>query len=261
MKPTGPVLTLVVLTLVVLAISESASALAGQRPLALESGGLAPPDPIQRDPYVFNQTSTEQKLAEADREDSGRGLELIWLNAEVGYEYVGLQTFQAKDLVDAGITETSQGGLVVGGGLGVRFFVLTVGGRFRLGTFSAWDLWTANLEAGLHLPIGRVEPHFTFGGGYAAMGSFDSGDVSQGLKADALDISGWNVRGGFGLDVYITPVLSVGANISGEILFLTRSQFGEIPTATPDSTAKIYASDGKSIGGAGAATAVVGLHF
>lgn len=231
-------------------------ALNGATPLGLESGGLAPPDPLQRDPYAAEQSAMEHELARADREDSGRGLEFVWLAAEVGYEYVGLQTFQANELVDSTVTETTQSGLMVGAGAGVRLLVLTLGGRFRLGTFSAWDLWTLNLEAGLRLPFGALEPYFTVGGGYAAMGSFEGR-----LGADELDISGWNVRAGFGIDYYLSPVFSVGAHASGDALFLTRSRFGEIPTDMPDSTATAYESDGESIGGAGTISAVLGLHF
>ncbi|MGC4070747.1 MAG: hypothetical protein QM784_39955 [Polyangiaceae bacterium] len=85
-----------------------------------------------------------------------------------------------------------------------------------------------------------------------------------------MDITGWNVRGGFGIDVYVTNVVTIGGNLTGDVLFLTRP--GVDPskltstsgTTNQDAVAKardVYAADGLSIGAAMTATAVVGLHF
>ncbi|MGC4070748.1 MAG: hypothetical protein QM784_39960 [Polyangiaceae bacterium] len=143
----------------------------------LEAGGLAPPgsgsSPGTSTAYDPSAESTEQTLRKADEQDSGRGLEFVWLNAEAGYQLLGLQTFKAKNLVDAGLVKSTQQGMVFGGGLGVRLILLTLGGRFRLGNFENWQLWTLDAEAGIHLPLGRVEPYFTVGGGYASLGAFD----------------------------------------------------------------------------------------
>jgi hypothetical protein len=214
----------------------------------------------------------EQSFQKAEEKDSGRGLEFVWLNGEIGYEVLGLQTFKANNLVDAGYVKSTQQGLVFGGGLGVRLIFLTLGGRFRLGNFDNMQLWTADLEAGIHLPIGRVEPYFTVGFGYASMGAFDPGNNPLDLKGAGIDIHGWNARGGFGLDVYLTNVLTVGANLTGDVLFLTRpgvsqSDLENVSSGSVDSTnavskaQSVYAMDGSSIGAAGTATAVVGLHF
>ncbi len=247
MKLSGSITAVLLLT-----ISSAAS--------ALESGGLVPPDPIQRTPYTTQPTVTEQELARADREDSGRGLEFVWLGADVGYEFVGLQTFRSKKLLPNALSETAQSGPVVGGGLGMRLLFLTLGGRFQYGLFSAWDLWSVNLEAGLHLPYGSLEPYAFLGGGYSALGAFDSRTVG-GLSTDDLNINGWNLRGGIGLDYYVASGFSVGARVSGDVLFLKRAKFDEIPADAPDAMANAYGSDGKSIGGGATATAVLGLHF
>lgn len=226
---------------------------------------LEPPSPLERDPYAYSgSSSTEQELARADREDSGRGLEFFWLNVEGGGQYVGLQTFDANQLVNAELTKTTRMGPVYGVGAGLRLFVLTLGGRFRLGQFQEWDLWTLNGELGLHVPIGIVEPYFTLGGGYASIGAFDQSKLSDTLDTDDLDIWGWNVRGGLGVDVYLTPVVSVGGNFTGDLLILTRGSI-EVPQADPNdpnaTAAEVYARDGSSIGGSATLTAVVGLHF
>lgn len=237
----------------------------------LEAGGLAPPG-VGANPgpstYDPNAASTEQKLREADEKDQGRGLEFVWLNAEAGYQLVGMQTFSKNNLVDAEFTKTSQQGLALGFGAGVRLIFLTLGGRFRLGTFDDWQLWTLNAEAGLHLPIGRVEPYFTLGGGYASIGSFDAKSTTVDLKGAGVNIHGWNTRVGFGVDVYVTNVVTIGANLTGEALFLKRLKT-DVPPQLPAGTDPalqqkvnaVYANDGTSIGAAMTATAVVGLHF
>jgi hypothetical protein len=234
-------------------------------PSDMNAGGLAPPsspggneDPSQPLPQ------TEQDLAKADREDSGRGLEFFYINGEIGGQHLGLQTFKANDLVDAGTVKTTQTGLMYGGGLGVRLVFLTLGGRFRLGHFDQWDLWTVNAELGIHIPLGALEPYFTLGGGYASMGSFNSGKIGGDLQSEDVDVKGWNVRGGFGIDYYLSNTFSLGANLTGEMLVLTRP--GVDPsklqaTGSSEDASQIYAADGSSIGSAVSLTLVAGLHF
>jgi hypothetical protein len=241
-------------------------------PTSIEAGGLAPPDAMQRDTYA-GPSQTEQELYEADREDSGRGLEFFWFNVEGGAEQVGLQTFSANHLVDAQFVETTHLGPLFGAGLGLRLLFLTIGPRFRLANFSSFALWTLDGEFGLHIPIGVVEPYFTLSGGYTAMGSLDSANGVSGLNMGQVSISGWNVRGGVGLDVYLAPAVSIGANLTGEVLMLTRSKVdpqklqsaasggASAPSDAQDKAAKIYEEDGSSVGAGATLTGVVGLHF
>src|SRR5687767_5593735 len=71
----------------------------------LSAGGLAPPPPIesQGDPQAPPPNQTQADLERSDREDSGRGLEFVWLNAEVGVAHYGLQTIQGSDLLDESV--------------------------------------------------------------------------------------------------------------------------------------------------------------
>jgi len=143
----------------------------------LQSGGLRPPDAVdstQQTPADGAAEQPEKELEKADKEDSGRGLEWVWLNAEIGGEHLGLQTLKASSLVDPKLVKTTQTGLLYGAGVGVRLLVFTAGVRFRLGSFSAWQLWTLDAEGGLRIPIGRLEPYFTVGAGYASLGSFSA---------------------------------------------------------------------------------------
>jgi hypothetical protein len=229
----------------------------------MNAGGLAPPS-SNMDPNAPG-AQTERQLEKADREDSGRGLEFFWLNAEVGGEYLGLNTFKANNLVDAGTVKTTQMGLLYGAGLGVRLVFITLGARFRMGNFSEWQLWTLNGEVGIHIPLGSVEPYFTLGGGYASMGSFNNKDLGGSLKSEDVDVKGYDIRGGFGVDLYVSDTFSLGANLTGELLALTRP--GVDPSKLQASgsgqqaAAEVYKADGSSWGGGVTLTAVAGLHF
>lgn len=225
-------------------------------PSNLESGGLRPPDAIdggQTPPPDENQPSPEKDLEKADQEDSGRGLEWVWLNAEFGAQHLGLQTLKGDSLVDPKLVKTTQTGMLFGAGLGVRLLVFTVGARFRLGNFSDWQLWTLDAEGGLRIPIGSLEPYVNLAAGYAALGSFSTSAPT----ASKASVKGFNVRIGVGLDYYVSNTFSVGGNLSGDLLFLSRSaQSG----ATGDEAA-VYAKDGSSIGAGTTLTLVAGLHF
>lgn len=234
----------------------------------MSAGGLAPP-PSTQEGQSSSEAQTEQELNKSEQEDSGRGLEFFYLNGEIGMEHLGLQTFKANNLVDANVVKSTQTGLMYGGGLGLRLVFLTLGARFRIGNFSDWQLWTLNGELGLHIPLGNLEPYFTLGAGYASLGSFSAGNIGSDLNNAGVSITGYNIRAGAGLDYYITPMFSVGANLTGEMLGLTRpgvdpAKLKASASNTNSSTqaaADVYKADGSSLGAAVSLTAVIGLHF
>jgi hypothetical protein len=230
----------------------------------LNSGGLAPPGSGNSSQSGYDPRhqsgDTEQSLKAADESDSGRGLQFVWLNAEAGFQYLSLNTFHANNLVDSEFVKTSQAGPVYGLAAGLRLVFLTLGARFRLSDFSAWQMWTLDAEAGLRVPIGRVEPYFTFDAGYASLGAF--GGANSALNLQSANIHGWNARLGFGLDFYLTKVVSVGALMTGDVLYLKRSRITNLPTDPAlAAAAKVYANDGSSVGGAATLTGVLGFHF
>jgi hypothetical protein len=224
----------------------------------MEAGGLAPPSSTSpENPQVVQ---TEAKLDEAEQKDSGRGLEWIWVNAEFGFEHLGLETFHANQLVDAQIVGTTQTGLMYGAGLGVRLVFITLGARFRFSSFSAFDLWTLNGEAGLRIPLGKLEPHLSIGAGFASIGSFASPELNQ------VDITGYDVRAGGGLDYYVTPIFSVGAAVTFEMMGLTRpgvtlNEGANVANGGTVAQAEVYRASGSSLGSAFSGTLVLGLHF
>ncbi|AUX40785.1 hypothetical protein SOCE26_021860 [Sorangium cellulosum] len=237
---------------------------------SMQAGGLAPPPPMTPpDPLpVSSDGGTAQHLDESKKEDSGRGLEIAWLNVEGGYQNVGLQTFNIdEEELTAGFISSSANGGVVGAGVGLRLLFFTVGARGRVGFFNEWQLFSAGGEVGMHIPLGKLDPHVDLGFGYAGLGSFKSA-VSG--AADAIAIRGFYGRISGGLDIYLSPVFSLGANASWEVLALTRpglssqeiERIRSETAATPQQAkADLLAAEGSSVGSALAVTAVAGLHF
>jgi hypothetical protein len=205
------------------------------------------------------ESETLERLERAEREDAGRGLEFFWLDVEGGYEYASPAAFHSDALLGAGGVDDSGSGLALGVGAGVRVIFLTVGGRARLLRASAWDLWTLAAEVGWHMPLGALEPSFTFAAGYAWLGS-PSTAGAPGFDAGAVDVSGLEARLGANLDYYVNPLLSFGARASFEALALWRSGAPQ-PAAVPAATAETYARDGEGIGFGVTLGASAGLHF
>jgi hypothetical protein len=233
-----------------------ASAWADDAPVGsdLQAGGLKPPDAVPSDASTAPPNQAETQLDLADKEDSGRGLEFVWLNAELGPEYLGLQTLRNKGLVDSSQIHSKDAGMMYGAGLGMRLLVFTFGARFRFGNFPDWELWTLNAEAGMHIPIGRIEPYVTLGGGYASLGAWNKSKVGPEMK----QAHGFDARAGFGVDFYLTNTFSVGGNFTGDMLILSRA--GSV--LGPQGSVLVAAQpSGSGIGLGGTLSAVLGLHF
>lgn len=233
------------------------------------------PDPNQPYPNQGGQpppgsgsTQVEQDLDKAKEEDSGRGFKWVRIFAEGGFQHVGLQTFNVdEENFTAGFVDTSASGGVIGVGLGVGPSFVMVGPRARVGFFDAFQLFSIGGELSFHIPLGPVEPNFDIGAGYTGLGSFSSA-VSG--ASDAIEIRGLDVRAGGGLDIFVTPVFSIGAKIAWEFLALTRpgvsaSDIQDIQNSaqTPDeqAAADALAAEGSGYGSAISITGALGLHF
>jgi hypothetical protein len=238
-------------------------------PPSLQAGGLTPPlvTAPTTPPVVPNQT--EKDLENSKKEDSKRGLEWFWINAGGGFSQVDLKTFAVdnKDFT-LGFVRSQATGAVVDAGLGVRLLFITLGARGRIGFYDPWQMFTVGGELGLHLPIGRLDPHFELGGGYAALGSVNG--LVKGAS-DAISIAGGYGRLSGGIDVYVTPVFSIGVTASGDFLAMVRPGLtaAQIQTIQDDKTltkaqredANQLKDPGASYGTAFGASGVLGLHF
>jgi hypothetical protein len=225
-----------------------------------QAGGMRPPTAMPGDPYQpqpTHQTDTERRLAESEKADAGRGLEWVYFNVQGGYQYLGLETLKSDGLTYGDTVNPTAGGPMIGAAAGIRLVLYTLGVHARLGLFEHFNLATLNGEAGVRIPLGSLEPYFHFGGGYAFLSALDTND--WGGKPTPR---GWNARLGAGIDYYVTSTFSVGANITGDALFLSRSGV-EVADGTPLDAAsrKVAEADGSGVGASITTSALLGLHF
>jgi hypothetical protein len=232
----------------------------------MQAGGLTPPPPLPAGPSP-GTGQTEQRLDNAKTQDAGRGLEWVWLNVEGGFSHVGLRTFNVHDeSFAAGFVATTANGGQVGAGIGARLLFFTVGARGRLGLYDAYRIFSVGPEAGLHIPLGKLDPHFDLGGGYTSFAGI--ADAHTGADSP-IAIRGFYVRAGGGLDYYLSPLFSLGLNASWELLGLTRPALSaedleklKASSALPDrKEADRLAQGDSSFGAALTITGLVGLHF
>lgn len=225
----------------------------------------SPPGAVPGSPGVGarpGSTGTVRTLDESEREDSGRGLEWFWLQAEGGVHYVGLDTISKGRLLLEG--EKGSGAAPVAGlAAGGRVLFFTVGARARASFLPIGQLGTLHLEGGYHVPLGNFEPYVQLGAGYARLFGNDRPEAS----AKAPTVQGFDARLSGGFDYYVAPQFSLGLLASFELLWLWRSGVAaSAEAAASEDPATQQAANSASRAGSGAGlatglTAVAGLHF
>jgi len=189
------------------------AALAGPPQDAQESGGASPPAGREATRHPGREAANEAPSAEPEHK-----LDFIYLKAETGAEYVGLQTLSVKRDVVPFSVRRDDAGVFGGAAAGVKLLFLGVGPHFRIAQFRDWDLWTLNLDVQWLAPLGKIEPYLTLSGGYARLGrAFDT--VSGG---QIVRVEGYDVRLVIGGDYFLSPNLSLGASLSGEVVGMHR---------------------------------------
>jgi hypothetical protein len=138
-------------------------------------------------------SGTVAQLNQGESEDSGRRLELVYVNADVGGGFL------------AG-TGLSQGYFGFGASAGVRLLTFTLGARVRdhLGSV---NLLAIGGEAAYHLVLGSADLVLGAHGGYAGV-------------TNTLGSSGGNVGLDVGLDYYLSSTFSVGGSVSPDLYFV-----------------------------------------
>lgn len=189
-------------------------------------------------------TDTEQKLKDAEKEDSGRGFELLWARAEAGLSYMNLSSFSADNL---GLKQEGNAGAMLGIGAGLRLYILSLGVRFRHHQMKV-NTEQLNLVVGLHIPISSVDIQFDVHGGYMFVGKLSGAALDLSTNSAAPDpSSGVSARGlnaglGLAVDYYIIPQVSIGAGFGADFLYLKRPAV-EIPADTPEPLKTQLAAD------------------
>jgi hypothetical protein len=225
----------------------------------LQPGGLTPPPAAQPQPIVEAQIRSD--LERAEREDSGRGLEFLYANAEVGVSAFALQALGGSGLLDGDVLNDGGAGLGIGAGIGARLLFVTAGARVRYSQVESWDLLTVGGELGWAWPLGSFEPAVNFGAGYALL------DVTDGAGALSssgnLRARGFNVRAGGSLDYFVNPLLSLGVRGDAELLALGRKGLPSSALSPNLGTQEQqeYSTRKSSVGLGLSLVAVVGLHY
>jgi hypothetical protein len=218
------------------------------RPTSLPSTPVMPPSP-----------------SKDEAEDSGLGLEWVWINADLGAAFVNMQSFSQTNLA---LTNTQSGGPAFGLAAGVRLIFLTLGVRVRdLLLSSIGSLWELSAEAALHTRIWRIDPYFGVRGGYNFVGSLNSDTVQVAAGGSPSDVSvhGFNVGPMVGIDVYLAKIVSIGADVDTQFFFLQRPPPPLPPgiqvTQLTSQQKTLYESSGSSAGFGVTGTAHLGIHF
>ncbi len=199
--------------------------------------------------------------------DSGLGLEWVYLNADAGFAYTNMESLSSSHLA---IQKASSAGGAFGVGAGVRLLFFTLGVRARDLQLSAFNLWELDAEAAFHIRIWRIDPYVGLRGGYAFVGNLGSGsvDVASGGSSSDVSVHGANLGPMFGIDVYLSSLVSIGADANAEVLFLKRPPT-PLPAGVtaadvamlPSQQQQLYQLSGSSVGFGIVGTAHLGLHF
>src|SRR5687768_5520078 len=189
----------------------------------------------------------------------------FWLDAGGGYDSVWLRTFEADvDELTADLLPSQAGGGAITAALGARLWFVTVGVRGRVTlldgklaapeTSDRWWVWRVGPEVGIRVPLGRFEPHFELGAGYATIGG--TGDMIDGL-GEGLDIDGFYGSASAGFDYFLVEEFTLGLVVRGDFLALARPGVPIRDLLEPkkvdtlnETKARILEADGSSYGGA-----------
>ncbi len=178
----------------------------------------------------------------------------VYVNGGVGASYMGLTTFNSSSLA---LGNAAGSGAVVDVGAGLRLVLFTFGPRVRYHALSTFDMWQVNLELALHVPVRHWDGYVGIHGGYSFVGKLTRAalsDASSPTPTEDLRVRGLDVGLQLGLDYCINRFVSLGAEVSGEVLYVRRPALA----TTKDAQFGI-AGGGLGFGATGAVHA--GVHF
>jgi hypothetical protein len=191
---------------------------------------------------------------EARAQSNDRGLELVYLNAEVGGTYVNI----GNQFTNQG----GQGGVALGVGAGLRFVYFTVGVRGRIAPLSAFTLYEGNLEVGVHIPQGAWDPYFNIHGGYAHASMNSEAYPIIGTIAVQVtppSPSGGDIGASVGTDYYFSGLFSLGVDATLDALVLSTSATTIASSGNPPLQIQVQGQSNTGIAFIGSVHA--GLHF
>jgi hypothetical protein len=263
----------------VVAAPAQAQTLEPPPPLGPQAPAYPPPTYVPGEPTsgpMTGSTASGPRNADDEKKDSGLGLEWVWIDADLGGAYVGLDSINKSNLQ---IQSTKSGGVQGSVAAGVRLLFFTLGLRARDLFLSNLSLWELDGEAAFHTRIDHFDPYIGVRGGYAFNGSLGSGatEAFNGATPSGVSLHGWNVGPMLGCEYYFNHFVSVGLELNVEFLFLERPpvqppaaltdpalQMGLTPMQMQQAQqlATAYRASGSSVGfGAIGSVRILGVHF
>lgn len=195
-----------------------------------------------------------------------RSLVGLFVDTEAGVTRLGLRTFIADDAAkSAQITHARLEGATLGAALGPRLWLFQIGPRVRAGFLDSGTLVSAGGELSFRVPIAVLEPHVGGGFGWATVR-----DLRATTDTEAVSIVGYYARASAGLDVRATPVLTLGATASYEVLAMAPPGVGpdslrgiarDALSNPSEAWAGLRRVSGASYGSALGITGVIGLRY
>lgn len=218
----------------------------------LSAGGLEVPGSLQQGDDRGDQVARE--LEEADRRDSGRGLEFAWLVGDVGLGVLDVAGIDRGTLLAPG--DASSGvGVAYAGGLGLRLLYFTLGARVSAADVGTFRTLGVGGELGMKLPIGNLEPLAVLDVGYVGASGLAASTTDGGLSS----VGGLGLNLGIGADYYLSDYFSIGASLRLGLSVLGR------PAQDPDdfngAMDPVYADGGAGTGTSLALALRVGFHL
>jgi len=237
------------------------------------AAALAASGELTAGPAAADQSESRLAASAAPRQ-----VEWFHLTGGVGYRRVVLHTLFADDSdserLTADVVPEDMSGPSASLGIATKLWFIGLGltgGVTRLsgaaherGT-SDLTLWSLDGELTFRAPLGRVEPFVLLGGGYSTFGGL--GDLVGGVE-QGLDIDGINLRGGLGVDYYLSRTFSLRVALESDLLFLARKGVAARDLARPkeigtlnEAEARLLEADGSSAGFTYGLNVGAGVHF
>jgi hypothetical protein len=232
----------------------------------------APVTPAQPLPPP-QESAAPQPEPYPNRSDGSLGPEWLWANADIGYSYADLASFNSSNFA---LEHTKTSGIVAGAGAGVRLVFLTLGVRARDLPMDDFNLVELDAEGALHARLGHSDLYLGARGGYAFSGSLSAKTIgaaaSSGGAPPNVNVHGGNFGLMLGFDYYVNHYFSVGFDGNPEALILERPP-APIPYPAGSTPMEqqiikqelemqpIYKESGSSIGFAFLASVHLGAHF
>jgi hypothetical protein len=227
---------------------------------------------------AFASQAVHAQESKVDEDAEPKAMEWLHVTAGLGYKRVLLRTFFAEDSdterLTADIVPEDMSGPAASLGLFTKLWFIGLGVNARVAELSGaasergttdLTLWSFDAEMTFRAPLDDFEPYILFAGGYSTFGGL--GDLADGLE-QGLDVDGFSVRSGIGLDYYLHRNFSLRVLAAGDLLFLARKGVPVSQLAEPEEVgtlneaeARLLEADGSSAGLAYDLSLGLGVHF